>query len=130
MKKLMYLLVVLPLFVGCGSNDPEAKLTGTIWQKKSFYYDQKLEFLDGSRIKYTLNPITNGVETEDTTPTYITYNISSGKPLVDSESILIVSSSYYGYDGYKIYIYKDMLLWETKSPYDSSTDKDTYTKIQ
>ena len=134
MKKLLLLALIITLFAGCKkASDPvvsKDQLIGTIWQKKSFLNDQKLEFLEGNKIKYTLYTITNGVEAIFGTPSTMSYNISSGKPLVDNEAILVISSSFYLYDGYKISIYKDFLLWETQSPYDSSTSKDTYNKIK
>lgn len=138
MKKLMLLFAIMPIliFASCekvnesGAEVITDKLTGTVWQKIDFNYDQKLEFIESNKIKYSLYSITNGVKTLNGTPTIMSYSISNGIPLVDNEAVLAISSSSDYYDGYKIYIYKDFLLWETKSPYDSSTSKNTFKKIQ
>lgn len=136
MKKALFslLTILIILFSGCKNEEKEevviVQLEGTVWQKEDTNYKQVLDFGENNTVTYTLYNKVNGVS-KYSSDTKMTYNIASGKPLVDNESILIISSSFYLYDATEIKIYKDFLTWETTSPYDmSETYKDTYKKIK
>ena len=62
-------------------------------------------------------------------PTILEYNIANGPPLVDAQSIIIIGNTY-SWQGDKITIYKDFLVWESTSVIDGKPTKDTFQKIK
>lgn len=137
MKRFIFILVAvittITLFISCENNEPKVEkdlLIGTKWERTNFFGDSKyrLEFLESNKIKYTIVYIKNGIEEAFGDPTILEYNISKGIPLIDNEAILIIGNTY-SYQGDKIIIYKDFLLWEGVSVVDGKHRTNTFQKI-
>ncbi|NLO71980.1 MAG: hypothetical protein GX102_13755 [Porphyromonadaceae bacterium] len=133
MRKLIVLLVAVPLlFTACKKDEPEIKkdlLIGTVWENKGFLSKYLLEFHETNKAKYSIIHIDDGKEVPFGEPTILEFNIASGTPLVDAQSTIIIGNTY-SWQGDKITIYKDFLVWESTSVIDGKPTKDTFQKIK